>query len=74
MDGHDKEAHLTRDVETNDRLPLGEQGTAFGVAYFAELDPRLAQVTSECTQEHRGEAQGKRYAMGDQRNLLVNDA
>lgn len=74
MDGHDKEAHFTRDVETNDRLPLSEQGTALGVAYFAELDPRLAQVTAKCTQEHRGETQSERNTKGDQRNLLMNDA
>ena len=74
MDSHDKEAHLTRDVETNDRFPLSEQRAAFGVAYFAELDPRLAQVTAKCTQEHGGETQSERDTKGDQRNLLVNDA
>jgi hypothetical protein len=60
MDGHDEQAHLSRDVETNDCLPLSEQGTAFCVACGAELDPRLAQVTAKCTQEHRDKAQSKR--------------
>jgi hypothetical protein len=71
MDGHAEQTDFCRNIESGDCFPLGEERVAF--RHCTELDPWLAQVATESSQEDRSDARDQCNSQSAPGNFLVND-